>query len=171
MSEQNIYQAPQSVVMDDSAGEGVLASRWARLGAALLDGLLVGVVVLPVIFALGMFETAMASAQAGEAMSLQYTLVSAVLGLSGFFLLNGYLLAKNGQTVGKKLVSIRIVDMEGNQVPFGKLIGLRYVPYWGISYIPFVGGILALVNVLFIFRSDKRCIHDLIAGTQVVNCR
>jgi uncharacterized RDD family membrane protein YckC len=33
-----------------------------------------------------------------------------------------------------------------------------------IGIIPFYG----LVDVLFIFREDKRCIHDLIAGTHVV---
>jgi hypothetical protein len=27
---------------------------------------------------------------------------------------------------------------------------------------------LSIVNVLFIFRSDRRCIHDLVADTRVV---
>ncbi len=31
-----------------------------------------------------------------------------------------------------------------------------------------LGSILMLTNVLFIFRSDRRCIHDLIADTKVV---
>lgn len=171
MSEQNIYQAPQSEVTDDTAGVSQLASRWARLGAAILDGFLIAIVTIPILMALGIFETAIASAQSGEAMSLQYTLMSAVMGIAAFFLLNGYLLAKKGQTVGKKLVNIRITDMDGSQVSFGKLIGLRYVPFWGVGYIPIIGSILALVNVLFIFRSDKRCVHDLIAGTQVINAR
>ncbi|MCW8193248.1 RDD family protein [Proteobacteria bacterium 005FR1] len=171
MSEQNIYQTPQSAVMNDIASAGQLASRWARLGAALIDGFLVAIIALPIIMALGLFETAMAAAQTGEGMSMQYTIISGVLSMAAFLFLNGYLLAKSGQTVGKKLVSIRIADMDGDKVPFSKLVGLRYIPYWGFSYIPIVGGLLGLINVLFIFRSDKRCIHDLIAGTQVINCR
>ena len=27
---------------------------------------------------------------------------------------------------------------------------------------------LALVNVLFVFRRDRRCLHDVMAGTRVV---
>lgn len=33
-----------------------------------------------------------------------------------------------------------------------------------LSFIPFY----ALVDILFIFREDRRCLHDRIAGTQVV---
>jgi hypothetical protein len=32
-----------------------------------------------------------------------------------------------------------------------------------------VGTFLVLVDVLFIFRKDRRCVHDHIAGTRVVN--
>lgn len=170
MSEQNIYQAPQSTVLDDVASEGQLASRWARLGAAILDALILMVVVVPIALMLGMFEAIMQAAETGGTMSFQYTVTMAFVGLAAFLGLNGYLLAKNGQTLGKKLVNIRIVDMQGERVHFGKLIGLRYLPVWVLNYVP-VGNLLVLVNYLFIFRSDKRCVHDLIAGTQVVNCR
>ena len=30
------------------------------------------------------------------------------------------------------------------------------------------GGLFSIVDICFIFRDDRRCIHDLIAGTQVV---
>jgi uncharacterized RDD family membrane protein YckC len=32
-----------------------------------------------------------------------------------------------------------------------------------------IGPVLALVDVLLIFRNDRRCGHDLIAGTRVVH--
>ncbi|MBD3392455.1 MAG: hypothetical protein GF418_10265 [Chitinivibrionales bacterium] len=35
--------------------------------------------------------------------------------------------------------------------------------------IPILGSLFALINVLFVFREDHRCIHDLIAGTKVVS--
>ena len=78
------------------------------------------------------------------------------------------MLSNYGQTVGKKVLDIKIVGMDGNKLEFLPLIGLRYAPLWIASYVPVVGGILAIVNILFIFRKDRRCIHDHIAGTQVV---
>jgi len=87
-----------------------------------------------------------------------------------FLLLNGYLLAKYGQTVGKKLVGTRIVSHVDERIlPLGRVFGLRYLPLSIIAQIPVVGGFVGIIDGLFIFRKDKRCIHDLIAGTKVVN--
>jgi uncharacterized RDD family membrane protein YckC len=41
----------------------------------------------------------------------------------------------------------------------------------GVGVLPFVGPLLSIVNVLLIFRDDRRCGHDLIAGTRVVKLR
>ena len=40
-----------------------------------------------------------------------------------------------------------------------------------IGAIPLVGTVFSLVNICFIFREDRRCIHDLMAGTHVVEAR
>ena len=40
----------------------------------------------------------------------------------------------------------------------------HHAPLLPISLVPFY----RLVDILFIFREDRRCLHDLIAGTQVV---
>jgi hypothetical protein len=37
-----------------------------------------------------------------------------------------------------------------------------------IGGIPGVGPIFRIVDILFIFREDQRCIHDLMAGTTVI---
>jgi uncharacterized RDD family membrane protein YckC len=37
-----------------------------------------------------------------------------------------------------------------------------------LQQIPVVNFILPLLDALFIFREDRRCIHDLIAGTKVI---
>ena len=42
---------------------------------------------------------------------------------------------------------------------------LRVVVNGLLGFIPLYG----VVDILFIFREDRRCIHDLIAGTVVVN--
>jgi len=37
-----------------------------------------------------------------------------------------------------------------------------------ISAIPVVGSFFVLIDTLLVFRADRRCVHDLIAGTKVV---
>lgn len=75
------------------------------------------------------------------------------------------MVSKQGQTIGKRMLGVRIVlkdTMENggfvvNVLKRGFLNGL-------LSLIP---GYF-LVDCLFIFRDDRRCIHDMIAGTVVV---
>lgn len=38
-----------------------------------------------------------------------------------------------------------------------------------LSLIPAIGQLFAVIDTLCIFWEDRRCIHDLIAGTKVVN--
>ena len=83
--------------------------------------------------------------------------------------MNGYLLAKRGQTIGKVIVGTRIVDVADGRVPkLVRSLGVRYGTIWLVSLIPFVGGLLSLLDALVIFRRDRRCLHDLSAGTKVV---
>ena len=71
------------------------------------------------------------------------------------------LLTKDGQTVGKKAWGIRIVGMQtGANGGFVTNVLLRLIVNGLLGLIPLYG----LVNILFIFRSDLRCIHDMIAG-------
>lgn len=144
--------------------EDRLASRWIRLAAAITDSLISVALTIPVMMGLGVFE----DIENGQPMSLSMTLGFAAYGWALFFLLHGHLLNQYGQTIGKKLLNIAIVDLNGNKPDFWPLIGKRYVPVALVAYIPLIGTILTLVNVLFIFRDDKRCVHDHIAGTIVV---
>ena len=80
-----------------------------------------------------------------------------------------YLLVTRGQTMGKKFLGIRIVTFEDEANPgFVKVFLLRMLVNGLIGAVPVVGLGYSLVDILFIFRDDKRCIHDLIAGTKVV---
>jgi len=141
-----------------------VASRLARLGAAIVDAVLALAIALPIGFVTGYLQRVLdQTASVGE------MAVQAVAGMIIFLLLHGYLLATRGQTIGKMLLGVRIVDYNTDQLlSFGKLIGLRVVPVWMVSLIPFAGGCLVLIDTLFIFGNERRCIHDLIAGTKVV---
>ena len=141
-----------------------LASRGTRLAAAILDTILMFALFAPVMFATGYMQRSMAG-ESGLGEDFMYGLAS----IAVLLILHGYTLANYGQTLGKRLLKIRIVSVENDQIlPFGRLIGLRYLPLYVLTAIPGLGTFIALIDVLFIFREDRRCVHDLVAGTKVV---
>jgi uncharacterized RDD family membrane protein YckC len=168
MDEQNPYRGPDAAVAEFSSGDE-LAGRWARLGAAIIDGIIMLAVVMPVMYMGGYMQAATAAAQAGEQVPFGTTLMWAVIGFVIFVVVQGFPLNSTGQTWGKKALKIKIVDLAGNKPPLGRLLGLRYLPIQVASNVPMSGPVLALVDVLLIFRNDRRCGHDLIAGTRVVH--
>ncbi|MCW8880139.1 MAG: RDD family protein [Kangiellaceae bacterium] len=172
-NEVNPYEAPQSRVAESVTTEQVLASRWERLGAAIVDTILALAMVLPfmvVAFSNGDDSQWLEQYNWLFEENLPGIVVTTLYTFGAFLLLHGVLLARNGQTIGKKIVGIKVVDYQtGKLLSFNKIVGLRYFPLWVVQSIPLVGGLLSLINVLAIFGAEKRCVHDLIAGTKVVN--
>lgn len=142
-----------------------MATRWKRLAGAMCDSLISMVVFLPIMWATGIFK----QISEGTPMTLYQTLSFFVLGWIVFIALHGYLLAKYGQTIGKRVVGTRIVGLDGQILPFSQLLILRYMIFGVIGQIPVIGGIAQLVNVLFIFGKDKQCLHDKLASTLVID--
>lgn len=145
--------------------EIVLASRWARFWAATLDGILLIAFMVPVIFYTEFGGRVLSS---GDIYFKETVLVTIYVWLS-YLLCHGYLLHKKGQTIGKNVFEIAIVDLDGKPIGLPMLLLKRTLPMTVLGYIPIVGSGIQTVNILFIFRKDRRCIHDLIAGTQVVS--
>jgi len=167
----NPYAAPQT--MDDVAEDGdqELATRGARFVGAFIDGLtmlpvVVGVGVLYLSFELGTSGTFGAN---GIIAGLVGGVIGGVLGTVWHLMLNGYLLAKRGQTLGKLAAGTKIVDAETNGlVPLMPLILKRWISMQVLSIIPILGGFVPLVDALLIFRGNRRCLHDDFAGTKVI---
>jgi uncharacterized RDD family membrane protein YckC len=169
MNEENRYAPPSAPVSDSPGvdGEEELAARGARLAASLIDGLILGLVIWPYAMTTDYWSRAM-QGQVEMSDLLGLSLIS----LIAFLVLHGYLLHKSGQTIGKRLLGIRIVSAsDGQLISLGKIFGLRYVPIQLASVLPVIGNILPIVDVVFIFREDRRCLHDFIAGTKVVRAR
>ena len=95
-------------------------------------------------------------------------LLQFIVGFAIFVLMQGYLLATQGRTIGKKLLGLRIVRSNGEPAGLGRLLGLRYLVGWLIVMIPIAGMVYALVDSLLIFRESRKCLHDNIADTIVV---
>jgi uncharacterized RDD family membrane protein YckC len=166
----NVY-APTEVRVDDVRAEGdlELASRWARLGGAIVDGLIVGIPSYFIVFV--MLEKSFGVAEGTEPgimASILLTVVYFVLYFTLYSAINWSSLEKTGQSIGKKVASIRIVRSDGSPVGAQRALFLRYLPIQGASMIPILGGLLALINALLIFRESRQCLHDNIADTVVV---
>ncbi len=145
-----------------------LASRGLRLGGSLLDALIIGAIIFPIYYVTGAWQTTYDAAKRHEMLPLGFTLMWMVIGLAIFVMLQGYSLVKNGQTLGKKLVYTRIVTMDGT-LPSVRQLCVRYGMANYVGTIPLIGKFLALADICLIFRRDKRCGHDLAAGTQVID--
>ncbi len=167
MADTDPYAPPSAdIEVDDPTGLD-LASRGARLGGALIDGFLALILMMPLMYLTGYWDRAVAGEESNIEMVAWIS-----LGAFSYLLFHGYLLAKYGQTIGKRVVGTRIVSVHDSKIlPLWKVFAARYLPVTLISMVPFVGGLFGLVNALFIFRRDKRCVHDHIAGTRVVVAR
>ena len=88
-----------------------------------------------------------------------------------FFVLHGVSLYQRGQTIGKRIMGIAIVTLDNQKPAFFPLIAQRYISQWVMSMVPVIGPILRLIDILLIFRADKRCLHDIIARTKVIDLK
>lgn len=148
----------------EKAGEKfVLAGRLDRLLAFVIDTLLAWVLFFPLMFLIVHFTVGFEILDNYNHydMDVRLWLAGQFLSIAICCALNGRLLARNGQTIGKKLFGMRIANMEGSVPEFWYQIIKRY----------FFAGVIPLpIDAWSIFRRDRRCGHDRYAGTQVVYC-
>jgi uncharacterized RDD family membrane protein YckC len=92
--------------------------------------------------------------------------VAFLVALLGLVVYQTYLLSTCGQTVGKRVMGLKIVTVYGERNGgFVTNVFKRVILNALLCLVP----LYALVDICFIFRQDSRCIHDLIAGTKVVH--
>jgi uncharacterized RDD family membrane protein YckC len=81
----------------------------------------------------------------------------------GYVSYDALMVRGGGQTLGKRLLKIRVVRADGQPVRSGQAWG-RAVARGVMVHV------LTLVNYgPSLFTSEKTCVHDLLAGTRVVN--
>ena len=176
--ETNPYAAPGAVVDDARAGgetnlEALKASRWQRLGAAFIDGLIVGLCAFPLTMWWALRQGTLSHFSHRDLFAdlpfvqPTFVIVSIVL-LLGVIACNLALLNHNSQTIGKRALGIKIVRTDGSPVALSRVVFLRWLPTGIAGRIPFIGRFVALADVLVIFGSERRCIHDYIADTIVI---
>jgi uncharacterized RDD family membrane protein YckC len=142
---------------------GSLAERGARLLAASIDELIVLGTFLPMLF--GSVPTLVNLVSGGTDPELfdTGTIVSAMLNGPGttitvvalliWCVITVRLVVANGQSIGKRLVGIKVVRTDGSP-----------------NLLPYLGWFYMFADPLLIYQDSRKCIHDLIADTIVVRC-
>lgn len=137
----------------------VLAERWRRLIAFMVDYLCVllicflfGIILLLAFpdFTISLFKDESASIR------IYNYFIGVIL-----FILYSYISFSNGQTWGKKLLKIKIVNQDGTDFSKKRYILIR-VP------LAFCIPIVSTLGFLMIFCKDRLCLHDRLAESIVV---
>lgn len=164
----NPYAPPQADVADvgDQDAQAELAGRGERLGAYLLDAV-IGSVLIGAPLLVGMDWSAAAASNWPAAFSTTgWTL--AAIGFLVWVGITAYLVYKNSQTMGKKIVGIKVVRTDRSRASVARIFWLRNFVNGIPSGLPLVGYLYQLVDHLFIFSESRQCLHDKIADTIVV---
>lgn len=135
-----------------------------RLAAYLIDWVLMALVFCPIGVAFGA-AGALVGERGGDSAQLAESgaqalvnLISVVVGWLYYALLES---SSWQGTVGKKLLGIRVTDMDGRRIGFGRATG-RY-------FAKIISSIICLVGFIMVGFTEKRQgLHDMLAGTLVL---
>ena len=160
--------------MTDTMPQGpLLASRQQRLTATLIDAVLVPSLTIFIVMITDVME------DAEDYIDNWWILHVFLQAVASYLLLNAYTLWRYGQTLGKRIMRIAIVsskDMGGDEtifelqsVPLWRLLLLR-APFFALLFAAILPPLVLLpvFDLLFIFGSSRRCLHDWLSGTVVV---
>jgi uncharacterized RDD family membrane protein YckC len=167
----------QPVLETQQAAAARFAGFWRRLGALLLDGLVLAAVGFPLGLLLGERFAPVGS----PARLLGLLVVIPYLGVLGSEI-------GSGQTLGKRLLGLRVVDVAGRPLPLSRafvraaLLSLPWI-FNGVRFgslgpvvlaTLWVAGILifglggAIIGTVVLNRPTRQGFHDLLVGSYVV---
>lgn len=135
--------------------ENEYAGFWIRVGASLIDSILMAVVIIPILIAIYGLDSFLYENFAQGFIGALINYVFPALAVIIFWIYKS-------ATPGKMLSNIRIVDATSGGKPTSAQFIRRYICYY-ISMLPFFLGIFWVA-----FDSRKQGWHDKLAGTVVI---
>lgn len=168
----NPYAAPVAQIGERVDSGMAKAGRGQRLLAILIDSMVIAVPAMILAIALPTYQQyLMRAGGAAEPDSAVGVALMGALGILmiGYVAYQFYWLWKNGQTLGKKIMKIKIVRVDGSRASFPRIFFLRAMVPGILGGIPILGMLFSLADALFIFGEPKRCVHDYLADTIVIN--
>ncbi len=182
----NVYQSTQVDYEPEGADEMALASPGKRIAAYLINGLIGSVAYIPMIWGAMSMSGSYAAAMDPEN-PVQVEPSGFALGMIGlgsvlilaYLVFQAVLMSKTGQSLGKRIMKIKVVNEDGDNPGFAGTVAMReIVPnlvLTVVGMIPFLGIIaqlgfwIACLVMLFLVDRDRRTLQDMIAKTYVVD--
>jgi uncharacterized RDD family membrane protein YckC len=148
------------------------AGFWKRFAAAFIDGLLMAVIIYPLSFgiyaAFGVsFQEMLAmQAQPGRAAPPGFWaayFINVVINVSIAWLYSAMMESSSRQaTLGKMALGIVVTDEQGQRITFGQASGRHFGKI--------LSGLICLIGFIMAgFTERKQALHDMMAGTLVIN--
>ena len=173
---------------DKVVGDVVLAPIMSRVLATALNGLLYVLAIFPLVMALTKMDVDYTKFQNIQDMNAAYqysmtlmesipssTLMMSQVMVFGLFALQLVFITLRGQSLGKLITGIRVVDQTTHRLPsFTKLIGMRTLLLFIIynllfSFTSFLGFVVIIVHYYMASKSPENIgWHDKLAKTLVV---
>jgi len=150
------------------------AGFWKRFLAHIIDQIVVGIaegiVLIPLFLVVGIGAAGAGASEEFEGQEGMFMallagpiLLAILIAVVGTWLYYALMESSRLQgTLGKMALSIKVTDLSGNRVTFGRATG-RYFAKIVSSLILMIGYIMAG------FTQQKQALHDIIAGCLVVN--
>ena len=129
------------------------AGFWRRVAAVILDGLIIGVVMVPLTLAVGGGDTYAEASRSSAASS-----ISTVITWLYYALMES---SAKQATLGKMALGITVTDLEGRRIGFGKATGRHFAKILSAL-------ILGIGFIMVAFTQRKQGLHDILAGTLVI---
>jgi uncharacterized RDD family membrane protein YckC len=152
--------------------EGVQLASWgSRVGATLLDGLVLSIVALALLAPGIALIIANNGGAAGIILAVLGFLAAVAVGLlyAAFFMQRDG--RRNGQTLGKQWVGIRVIRVDGQPYGWGGGL-LREIAIKQLLF-GFVGSLFLSIPTLLdwlwpLWDDENRALHDMLASSRVV---
>jgi uncharacterized RDD family membrane protein YckC len=163
-----------------------LAEWWQRLVARIVDGIMIMLITSPIWiwFLIWYFHQLPAlipanpdapPADMNEIMRVELKLggLSLLVGLTQGLVVVAYDWFQHatwGQTIGKRIMKIKVVALPDREPVTGGAAAKRAVAYGLAPQVPLIGGPFSLINSLWLLwdKPNRQCLHDKFAGTVVI---
>lgn len=175
--DQKLIQGTMEVISSSDQNQVRYAGFWLRFAAYIIDQFVIGIagliIAIPIIGGIVIFGLNLDGIHGASDFFRNdgLLMVGGIIGLIMLAIITSIMMkwlyyalmesSKLGGTLGKMAVSIKVVDMDGNRISFGRATG-RYFSRIITNMTLLIGYIIAG------FTYKKQALHDLMAGCLVV---